>query len=140
MTAIRRSVDAPVEFGQLFGYYGMIVPILGVTILQMLGVYIGMLLLILPGLYLALATSLAIPLKVEKDLGVVDSLVTSVKLVNTRFLNVFALFLIAGIGLVLASFTIVGVIWALPWTMMVYAITYRQLAGVDLETADTIHA
>ena len=43
---------------------------------------LGLLLLILPGLYLAIALSLALPLLVERELGVLDALTTSLKIVN----------------------------------------------------------
>lgn len=132
MVGIRQSVGASSEFGQLFGYYGLFLPILGVSLLQLLATYLGMILLILPGLYLSLALSLAIPLKVEKGLGIIESLVTSLKLVNAKFLNVFLLAIIASFGVAISSLTIIGVIWTMPWALMVYCITYRQLAGVEM--------
>ena len=48
--------------------------------------------------------------------------------------SVLLLVLASGAVLVLASITIIGLIWAIPWVVMVYAITYRQLAGVELSS------
>jgi len=91
-------------------------------------------LLILPGIYVAIALGLAIPLKVEKQLGVVESLTTSVQLVNKKFFSVAALAFLASLVMVLSFITIIGWIWAMPWMLMVFAITYRQLAGVSITT------
>jgi len=102
-------------------------------LLQTLVTLVGFLLLIVPGLYLAFALALAIPLKVEKQLPVVDCLTTSMKIVNKKFLNVAVLALVASFVASLSFITIIGWIWAVPWMLMVYAITYRQLAGCDLE-------
>ena len=132
MIGLRQSVGAPVSFGMLFGYYGLVLPIIGLSLLQIIAMYAGFLLLIIPGLYLLLAFSLALPLLVEKRLGVFKSLGTSLKLVNAQFLNVFVLALVATTVLGLSAFTIVGLIWTVPWLLMIYAITYRQLAGVDI--------
>ncbi len=91
-------------------------------------------LLILPGIYVAIALGLAIPLKVEKQLGVVESLTTSVQLVNKKFVNVAVLAIVASLVASFSFITIIGWIWAIPWMLMVFAITYRQLAGVSITT------
>jgi hypothetical protein len=54
------------------------------------------------------------------------------KLVNKKFLNVAVLAIVASLVSTLSFITIIGWIWAVPWMLMVYAITYRQLAGCDL--------
>ena len=74
---------------------------------------------------------LAIPLHVEKGLGVVDSITTSIKLVNKQLLTVILLGLAVIVAIVVGIMTIIGWIWLLPWAMMVMAIIYRQLAGVS---------
>ena len=131
MVGVRQSVDAPVEFGQVFGYMNRIVPLAILGIVVSILTTIGYLLLVLPGIYLSIALMLAIPLCVDKDMGLVESLTTSIKLVNKEFLNVFLLVL-AIVVISIASFiTIIGWIWGIPLTMMIYAIIYRQLAGVD---------
>ncbi|MFP6835591.1 MAG: hypothetical protein VB948_05710 [Pseudomonadales bacterium] len=133
MLGLRQSVGLPVSFDQQFAHYGAALPIIGVALLQSLASMIGFLLLILPGLYLAFALALAVPLKVEKQLSISDCLTTSLKLVNKKFLNVVVLAIAASIISVLSFITLIGWIWGIPWMLMVYAITYRQLAGCDIE-------
>lgn len=133
MLGLRQSVGLPVDFSQQFSYYGAALPILGVAILQSVAAFIGFLLLIIPGVYLSFALALAVPLKVEKQLPVVECLTTSAKLVNKKFFHVAASLLIASILSALSFITIIGWIWAIPWMVMVYAIIYRQLAGCSLQ-------
>ena len=136
MVALRHAVNLPVELNMAFGYYGMIVQIAIIGILQSVATTIGMVLLVLPGIYLAIALSLAIPLKVDKDLPVLDCLMTSLKLVNAKFVNVAVLAILASLGAFVGFITIIGWIWTIPWVVMVYAITYRQLAGASLIEQD----
>ncbi len=134
LVCIRQSVGHPVEFSQLFMYYSSGLTIVVLNILISIMTSIGYLLLILPGLYLAIATILAIPLHVEKGLGIVESVTTSIKLINKKFLQVFLLFIAMFVGGMLGIITIIGWIWLVPWSMMVIAIIYRQLAGVEEDT------
>jgi len=132
MLGLRHSVGLPVQFNDLFAYYGMTVPIVAVAVLQSFAVGIGFVLLVIPGIYLAFALALAIPLKVEKGLPIVDSLTTSLKLVNRKFLAVAGISVATWLVVMLSFLTIIGWIWSLPWMLMVYSITYRQLAGCEL--------
>ena len=134
MIGLRQSVGLHVQFDQAFAYYGMVAPIVAIAILQTLGVGIGLVLLVLPGLYLMFAFSLAIPLKVEKDLPIGDCLVTSLKLVNQKFFTIAIMAVGCSFVVFVSFFTIIGWIWAAPWALMVYSITYRQLAGCELES------
>jgi hypothetical protein len=52
-----------------------------------------------------------------------------VRLVNRKFFEVAVLSL-AAMGLaVLGILSVIGWIWTIPWTLMILAIIYRQLAG-----------
>ena len=131
LLGLHHSVGLPVNFSQQFNQYGMVLPILAVALLQTLASLVGFILLILPGIYIGIALALAIPLKVEKQMGVFESLTTSMQIVNKKFLNVAVLAIVASIVASLSFITIIGWIWAIPWMLMVFAITYRQLAGVN---------
>jgi uncharacterized membrane protein len=137
MFGLRRSVGLPVKFDDLFAQYGRALPIVAVALLQSLATGIGFLLLIVPGLYLSFALSLAVPLKVERDLPVFDCLMTSIRLVNRKFLEVVGLSLISGALMLLGFVSLIGWIWTVPWVMLIFAITYRQLAGFGEVSAAT---
>ena len=130
MFALRRSVGQPVRFEDLFAQYGRLLPIVAVSVLQSLAITLGLLLLILPGLYLAFALSLALPLKVERDLPLMACMATSLRLVNRNFLSVAMLSALSGALILLGFLSLIGWIWTLPWVVLIYGITYRQLAGL----------
>jgi hypothetical protein len=130
MFGLRRSLGQPVRFEDLFSQYGRALPIVVVALLQSFATGIGFLLLIVPGLYLSIALSLAVPLKVERDLAPIECLATSLRLVNRKFLEVLALSLLGGLLMALGILSLIGWIWTIPWVMLIFSITYRQLAGV----------
>jgi uncharacterized membrane protein len=129
MLGLRRSVGVNVRFEDQFSYYRNLLPIVAVGALQSLVTFLGLLLLIVPGIYLMFALSLAVPLKAERDLPISDCLILSVRLVNQKFFEVAVLSL-AAMGLAaLGVLSVIGWIWTIPWTLMILAIIYRQLAG-----------
>jgi uncharacterized membrane protein YqjE len=129
MLGLKRSVDRGVRFEDQFSYYRDVLPIVAVGALQSLVTFVGFTLFILPGIYLMFALSLAVPLKVERNLPITDCLIVSVRLVNRKFFEV-ALLSLAAIALaVVGVLSLVGWIWTIPWTLMILAIIYRQLVG-----------
>ncbi len=133
MCGLRRSIELPVDSGELVAYYDQFLTIAAIGFLQSMLTMIGFVLLVVPGVYLSIALSLAIPLHVEKGLGVVDSLMTSMRIINREFLSVGVLAIVTSFVIFFSAFTLVGLVWAAPWGVLVYAITYRQLAGASFE-------
>ena len=131
MIALRHLQDEPSELRDGFDYYSMALPIVAIALLQSIAIGFGMILLILPGIYLAIALSLALPLKVEHDLDVLDALTMSLKLVNAKFVNVAVLAIVGGLLLFVGFATIIGWLITFPWVVMIYTITYRQLVGIQ---------
>jgi len=70
MIGIKLASDVPVEWSEVLNYFGRVVPLVGATLLMYLLVFIGICLLVLPGIYLAFAYSLTVPLMVERGLTV----------------------------------------------------------------------
>ncbi|NBC22841.1 MAG: hypothetical protein GVY21_05130 [Gammaproteobacteria bacterium] len=131
---LKRSAGEPVRFEDQFAFYRRGLPIVAVGALQSLVTFLGFMALILPGIYLTFALSLAVPLKAERDLPITDCLLVSLRIVNKKLFEVVVLSLAAMALAVLGVLSIVGWIWTMPWTLMMLAIIYRQLAGFD--TAD----
>ena len=129
MLGLRRSVGLPVRFEDQFAFYRELMPIVAVGALQSLVTFLGFMLLILPGIYLTFALCLAVPLKAERNLPITDCLVMSVRLVNRKFFEVAMLTLASGALTLIGLVSLIGWIWTIPWTLMILAIIYRQLAG-----------
>ncbi len=132
--SIKRSVhDDSASINEVVAGFSRAVPIIGVQLLSTLMTYLGIALLILPGVYLAVAYAFAMPLVIEKNMGVWEAMETSRRAITRCWLRVFGFMivvaLVAGLG---SALTLgVGLIWALPFLALAYAVVYRDLFGYD---------
>lgn len=97
-------------------------------------VQIGMLLLVLPGLYLIVATGFTIPLILDKGIFPARAIFVSIKVVNVRwykFVQLYFVFFILTL-LVLATFGL-AMIWVAPFYYNVKGLLYRDIFGVGVE-------
>jgi len=132
MMGIRRSVDLPISFGLAFSYFGFTGTIIVAGLLMTILTTIGYLLLLLPGIYLALAYMLAIPLIVEKKLGAWQAMEASRRAITHHWFKVFFLFilmmLIIGVSMIPLG---LGLIWTYPMMINIMGILYRDIFGVE---------
>lgn len=132
MMGVRRSVDLPISFKLVFSYFGFAGTIIVAAILMTILTSIGYLLLFLPGLYLAVAYMLAIPLIVEKKLGAWQAMEASRRAITHHWFKVFFLFfLMMLIAIVSAIPLFLGLIWTYPMMFNVMGIIYREMFGVE---------
>jgi hypothetical protein len=131
MMGVQRSMARTVSFTMVFEYYKYILPIGLMSILGFLIVVVGTALLIIPGIYLAVSYSFALPLIVDKQLGIWEALETSRKAVSRRWFSVFGLlFLLFVIILLSFALALIPLIWTLPLCHIAYGIAYRNIFGV----------
>jgi len=137
-----RGQETP-ELGDLFKGFSLYVPILLANILIGLGVFLGVLLLIVPGIILAMMWALTFfmlsddVLEVEagaknKDqIGGYDSMKASAELMSGWKLKVFLYSIV--IGLIVVSGVIllgVGVLFTAPLGMMAFASMYNRIKQI----------
>jgi uncharacterized membrane protein len=92
----------------------------------------GFFLLVLPGIYLAVAYSFAPYLIVEKNMGVWEALETSRKAITTCWWRYFGLLLIAVLLCIVGTIPLfIGLIWVLP----ILAIAIGEVFVATFETA-----
>lgn len=87
---------------------------------------LGFALLILPGFYLSVALMFALPLLVDRRLGAVAAMKTSLAAVHPRWFRCAGLLLVLGLLLALGGLVIVGLIWVLPVSSIALALAYRR--------------
>ena len=132
---IKRSVDAPITSGSIFDYYSKMFPLLFTMILMYIMIFIGFILLILPGIYLAVAYYMAMPLVAEKGMGPWEALETSRKAVTHRWFSVFGLFFVLSLIMAVSMIPLgLGTIWTIPMMIVAFGILYRNMFGVESET------
>lgn len=132
---IRRSADGPLDAKTVVSYFHLILPMLGMTLLMYLLVAVGLVLLILPGIYLAVAYMLALPVLIDKNLGPWEALEASRKAITHRWWELFALQLVLGLINLATVLTLgIGLIWTYPMTIIALGIVYRRIFGVEPAT------
>ena len=131
MVGIRRAADQPVSFNEIFSHFGRTVPLLITAVVMMALVYLGMFLLLIPGIYLSIAYILAIPLVVERGLSPWQALETSRKAISQHWFKVFGLFLLLGIITMLSAIPLgIGLVWTIPLMVVAMGVLYRTIFGV----------
>jgi len=110
-------------------------PIFGLTILISLVVCLGLIFLIIPGLYFAVVLSFSVPVYLEyhhEGLGVIDSMKVSWKVLRKQFWNIVALllvqFLLVFVGLI--CFVIPALV-TIPVASLMAVYAFRDIFGLN---------
>ena len=118
----------PFEIGMLFGGGKFFLRVVGASILFALMVCLGLLLLIVPGVYLALRYGQFLNAIVDRNLGIMDSFsYSSAITTNNRgklFLLYLLCFLVTIAGLLACG---VGLVFAIPVTWLAGVVAYRWM-------------
>lgn len=124
--ANREKVDAASDFCQFTKYW---VPILILSIVMSIIVAIGFALLIIPGIYLAVAYSLAYwILVIHPNASFWDILEASRKIVTRHWFKFFILSLVLGVILFISAIPLgIGLIWTLPLCNFAYALIFKKI-------------
>ncbi len=125
-----RANDEELRIDAIFNYYVLVWPLFFASILITLLTYVGFALLLLPGIYLSVAYSFALPLMVDKKLDIWGAMEVSRQAVTKHW------FTIAGVNgtmvvlIVLSALPFgIGLIWTIPLMMIVQGVMYRKIFG-----------
>lgn len=114
--------------GQLFGEGRKLLPAIGASILFAAMVFIGMLLLIIPGIYLMLRYGQFMNAMVDRNLGVLESFSYSSSITTNNRLNLFLLAILS-LGIIIAGVLalVVGLIFAYPVVWLSWMVAFRWM-------------
>lgn len=130
MLGIRRACGQPVSFGVVFGYFDKLAPAAGAYLLTTVLTYVGLLFLIVPGIYLALAYGMTLPLVADQGLPIWQSMETSRKALTHKWFRLFGIYFLVGLIVVLSMIPLgIGLIWTGPWSVLVLGVLYRRIFG-----------
>jgi len=117
-------------FGELFGGGDRFVPVLVALFLLCIGVFLGLVLLVVPGVILALGLSLANYFIVDQEMGPIDALQESWRATDGQKAKLFALgFVAAFIILGAAAFCCLPVLAAIPLVQLAFTVVYLRITG-----------
>lgn len=132
LMGIHRSVDADISASSVLGHYGRVIPITLLTVLMMLLIILGMALLVIPGIYLAIAYMMALPLMMDRNMGIWEALETSRKAITKHWFKIFFIYLLLGLLMIVAMLPFfIGLIWILPMSSIIQGVMYKYIFGVE---------
>ncbi len=121
--------DTKNSFSTLFSSYKLFFIYLLTTILYTLIVFLGFILLIIPGVYLAIRFSFFEYFIIDKKMGVIKSLKESWKITKGNFWGLLAfMFIVAVINILGAFALLLGLFVSIPITWIAWAFIYRKLS------------
>ena len=125
-----RANDEELRIEAIFNYYVLVWPLVFASILITILTYIGILLLVLPGIYLSIAYSFTLPLMVDKKLDIWGAMEVSRQAVTKHWFTVFGVNISLVLLTVLSAIPMgVGLIWTIPLLMIAQGIMYRKIFG-----------
>ncbi|MBD1917948.1 MULTISPECIES: hypothetical protein [Cyanophyceae] len=127
---IARNRDA--VFNDFFRGFNKFLPIFLVTLVSTVLIVIGSVLLILPGVYLAVAYLFAQPLVIDKNADFWQAMETSRKLITKKWFSFFGLLLLIFLlnigGVILLGF---GLLVTIPLSICIIAAAYEDIVGLN---------
>lgn len=124
--------DEPFEFGDFFSGFKKVWPLTAAYLLISLLVIVGFVLLVIPGIYLAVAFSLALFPIYFSNLDITESLKITRKVITKRwfsfFLFLIVLILVNVLGLIALG---IGILVSAPVTYLALYAAYKDIFGFD---------
>jgi uncharacterized membrane protein len=131
MIGIRRAAGQPATINEIFVYFSRFTLIFLTALAVSALFYLGILLLLLPGIYLGVAYALAVPLVAERGLSPWQAMEASRKAISQHWFKVFGLFFTLGLMLLLSAIPLgIGLVWTLPLAFIAIGVLYRTIFGV----------
>ncbi|SHF24276.1 hypothetical protein SAMN04487965_1721 [Microbulbifer donghaiensis] len=130
MIGIKIARDEKTSATEVFAHFDKLLPLVVANIIMSILVTIGIFLLVLPGIYLAVAYMLTLPLIVDKNLGPWQALETSRKAITKHWFAFFGFLIVALLLYVAGALPLlIGLIWVLPLLAIAFGVVYRNVFG-----------
>ncbi len=135
MMGVKIVAKVPVTPSEVFAYFNQFLRLALAGVLIYALVIIGMIFLILPGIYLAIAYGMALPLIVEKNMQPWEAMETSRKAITHHWFKIFGLYFVLGLIMIVAAIPLgIGLIWVFPLMIVAYGVLYTKMFGYGSAT------
>ena len=137
IVAFKLLKNRATTFGDFFRGFNNFLPLFLVSLVSSVMIGIGFVLLLLPGIYLAVAYTFALPLVLEKKMNFWDAMEFSRKLISKNWFSffgfAFVLVLVNLAGGLLLGF---GLLVTIPLTICAIAAAYADIVGLPPSSAN----
>jgi hypothetical protein len=128
---VRKAAGDKISWKMIFTGFSKLGKIMVATILQILLINIGLLLFIIPGIYLMVGYGLAMPLILDRDMGPWEALETSRKAIHKVWWKVAGAVVVMSIICAVSLAPLgLGLIWTLPMSFALAGVVYRHIFGI----------
>ena len=125
---VRRVAGAAFSFKMVFSAFSCLGSVAVAGLLMTLLIVSGLVLLIVPGIYLAVGYALTYPLIVDRGLGPWEAMEASRKAIHGKWWQVFGLFLLMYLVYFISCIPAgLGMIWTIPMFFTLTGVLYRLL-------------
>jgi len=132
LIGVRHVLEQRVSWKMVFAGFSKAFSITMALILQTILITIGLLLLVIPGIYLSIGYTLVLPLILDKGMGPWEALEASRKAIHKKWWTVFGLYLVMVLICLIALIPLgLGLIWVVPMTFVLIGVLYVRLFGAD---------
>ncbi|MDB9528434.1 hypothetical protein PN498_20755 [Oscillatoria sp. CS-180] len=132
IVALQIARNRPTSFSDFFGGFKRALPILLLAIISGVLITLGFILVIIPGIYLAVSYMISLPLLLDKNLDFWPALETSRKVVGKKWFSFFGFALLLGLlnlgGLILVG---LGLLITVPLTACAVIAAYEDIVGLN---------
>jgi len=101
----------------------------GIVLLTALIVLVGLVLLVIPGVFLMIVLQFVIAVAIIEDKGVVDSIKRSYSIGKQHFALALVLFILVGVITSLGAYTKIGTLITMPFHFLVLCVAFEKLSG-----------
>jgi uncharacterized membrane protein len=123
-----------VQFGDFFKGFDNFVELMLVGIISSLFIFIGIILLVIPGIYLAVAYTFAVLFVIFHQNKAWDALENSRKLIHRKWWTIFGFMLVLGLINILGFLLIgIGILFTYPITMCALYAAFDDIIGAEPE-------
>jgi hypothetical protein len=130
LMGIKRAAGETIHWKMIFKGFSCAGKIIVTTILQFILIFIGFLLLILPGIYLIVGYTMTIPLIIDKGLSPWQAMEMSRKAVHKIWWKVMGIFCIMVLIFMVSFIPLgIGLIWTWPMFIILVGVIYQHLFG-----------
>ena len=114
----------------IFDYYILVWPLVFAAISVSIITYLGYLFFILPGIYFSIAYLFALPLMIDKKLGVWAAMEVSRRAVTKHWFSIFGVNISLFILVMLSAIPLgIGLFWTVPMMLIAQGVMYRTIFG-----------
>ena len=138
IVAFQIARNRSTAFGDFFKGFNRALPILLLSIVSSILIGLGFVVLIIPGVYLAISYMLSLPLLIDKNLDFWPAMETSRKIVGKKWFSFFGFSIVLGLINIAGAILIgVGLLFTVPWTFCIITAAYEDIVGLN-SVADAV--